>query len=64
MKIYAVVIGKMRGPLSTVLQNAPFCIAKRTVLERKTHRFGMQNAPFWKTPQFALEFDKPFMPSQ
>ena len=32
--------------LHTVLQNAPFCIAKRTILERKTHRFRMQNAPF------------------
>ncbi len=28
------------------LQNAPFCIAKRTILHRKTHRFGTQNAPF------------------
>ncbi len=29
------------------LQNAPFYIAKRTVLHCKTHHFGMQNAPFY-----------------
>ena len=32
--------------LHTVLQNAPFCIAKRTILECKTATFAMQNWQF------------------
>ena len=30
----------------TILQKCHFCIAKRTILECRMHRFRMQNAPF------------------
>ena len=42
--------------LSIVLQNAPFWVAKRTILECKTGSFRMQNAPFWNAKRAVLEF--------
>ena len=55
MKIYAVVIGKMRGPLSTVLQNCHFWSAKLPLLECKTATFGVQNCHFWNAKRTVLE---------
>ena len=37
------------------LQNAPFCIAKRTILECKTATFAMQNWQFWNAKSAVLE---------
>ena len=41
--------------LHTVLQNAPFCIAKRTILERKTASFALQKWQFWSAKSAVLE---------
>ena len=41
--------------LSTVLQNAPFCIAKLPLLERKTGSFRMQKWQFWNAKVAVLE---------
>ena len=43
------------------LQNCHFCVAKRTVLECKTHHFGMQNAPFWNADNANWPENAPFL---
>ena len=39
------------GNLDLTLRKRLFCVAKPTLLQRKTAAFGMQNSRFWNAKQ-------------